>query len=161
FFYNVVGPRYFETLHTPLVSGRVFTPQDSAGAPPVVIINETLERRYFPNGDALGKHLVFGNYPGSPIPLQHLEIVGLVKDSKYQELTEQTPRMLFLPLGQSYSPEMRLHVRTAQDPLALLAVIRRETQKLDASLPLYNIKTLSEQKDRSLYSARLAATLLS
>jgi predicted permease len=161
FFYNVVGPRYFETLRTPLVSGRDFTPQDTAGAPQVVIINETLARRYFPNSDALGKRLIFGAYRGSPIPLQHLEIVGVVKDSKYLDLTEQPGRMMFLPLAQSYRPEVRLHVRTAQDPTAMAAAIRRETQKLDANLPVYNVKTLEEQKDRSLYAARLAATLLS
>src|SRR5215475_9544800 len=118
FFYNVVGPRYFETLRTPVVSGRDFTPQDRAGAPQVVIINETLQRRYFPNGDALGKRLIFGAYRGSPIPLQHLEIVGVVKDGKYSELTEQPRRVMFLPLAQSYRPEMRLHVRAAQDPIA-------------------------------------------
>jgi putative ABC transport system permease protein len=126
-----------------------------------VIINETLARRYFPNGGALGKRLIFGAYRGSPIPLQHLEIVGVVRDSKYSELTEQPRRMMFLPLAQSYRPEMRLHVRTAQDPIAMVAAARRETQKLDANLPLYNIKTLEAQKDRSLYTARLAATLLS
>jgi len=161
FFYNVVGPRYFETLRTPLISGRDFTPQDRASAPQVVIINETLARRYFPNGNALGKRLIFGAYRGSPIPLQHLEIVGVVTDSKYAELTEQTRPMMFLPLAQTYRPEMRLHVRTAQDPAALIAAIRRETQKLDASLPVYNVRTLAGQKDRSLYNARLAATLLS
>jgi len=161
FHYNVVGPRYFETLRTPLISGRDFTPQDRAGAPQVVIVNETLARRYFPNGDALGKRLIFGSYRGSPVPLQHLEIVGVVKDSKYSELTEQTRRMMFLPLAQSYRAEMRLHARTAQDPTAMVAAIRREAQKLDAGLPVYNIKTLEEQKDRSLYTARLAAMLLS
>ncbi|MGH9854694.1 MAG: FtsX-like permease family protein, partial [Blastocatellia bacterium] len=116
---------------------------------------------YFPNGDALGKRLIFGAYRGSPIPLQRLEIVGVVKDSKYLDLTKETGRMMFLPLAQSYRPEMRLHARTAQDPTAMAAAIRREAQKLDASLPIYNIKTLEEQKDRSLYTARLAATLLS
>jgi predicted permease len=161
FYYNVVGPRYFETLRTPLLSGRDFTTQDRAGAPQVVIINETLARRYFPNGDALGKRLIFGAYRGSPIPLQHLEIVGVVKDAKYMDMTEQPRRMMFLPLAQSYRPEVRLHVRTAQDPNAMVAAIRRETQKLDANLPVYNVKTLEEQKDRSLYAARLAATLLS
>jgi putative ABC transport system permease protein len=161
FFYNVVGPRYFETLRTPLIGGRDFTPQDSAGAPQVVIINETLARRYFPAGDALGKRLIFGNYPASPIPLQHLEIVGVVRDSKYSELTEQSRRMMFLPLAQSYRQEMRLHVRTAQDPTAMAVAIRQQVLKLDASLPVYNIKTLEEQKVRSLYTARLAATLLS
>jgi len=90
-----------------------------------------------------------------------LEIVGVVKDSKYSELTEQARRMMFLPLAQSYRPEMRLHVRTAQDPTTMVAAIRREAQKLDANLPFYNIRTLEEQKDRSLYTARLAATLLS
>jgi predicted permease len=161
FFYNVVAPRYFETLRTPMVSGRDFTPQDRAGAPQVVIINETLARRYFPDGDALGKRLIFGAYRGAPIPLQHLEIVGVVKDSKYMDLTEQPRRMMFLPLAQSYRPEMRLHVRAAQDPAAMIAAVRREAQKLDANLPVYNIKTLEEQKDRSLYTARMAATLLS
>jgi predicted permease len=161
FFYNVVSPRYFETLRTSLVSGRDFKPQDSAGAPQVVIINETLARRYFPNGDALGKRLIFGAYRGAPIPLQRLEIVGVIKDSKYMDLTEQPRRMMFLPLAQSYRPEMRLHVRTAQDPTAMIAAVRRESQKLDANLPAYNVKTMEEQKDRSLYTARMAATLLS
>src|SRR5262245_2568312 len=161
FFYNVVGPRYFEMLRTPLLSGRDFTPQDRAGASQVVIINETLARRYFPNGDALGKRLIFGAYRGAPIPLQHLEIIGVVKDSKYLDMTEQPRRMMFLPLAQSYRPEMRLHVRTAQDTAAIIAAVRREAQKLDPNLPVYNIKTLEEQKDRSLYTARLAATLLS
>jgi macrolide transport system ATP-binding/permease protein len=160
-FYNVVAPRYFETLRTPLLGGRDFTPQDRAGAPQVVIINESLARRYFPKSDALGKRLTFGNYPGSPVPLQHLEIVGVVKDSKYAEVTEQTRPMMFLPLAQSYRPETRLHVRTAQDPTALVSAIRRAAQQIDASLPVYNIRTLAEQKDRSLYSARMAATLLS
>jgi ABC-type antimicrobial peptide transport system permease subunit len=126
-----------------------------------VIINETLARRYFPNGEALGKRLIFGAYRGAPIPLQHLEIIGVVKDSKYLDMTEQPRRMMFLPLAQSYRPEMRLHVRTAQDSTAMIAAVRREAQKLDANLPVYNIKTLEEQKDRSLYTARLAATLLS
>src|SRR4030095_12760597 len=89
------------------------------------------------------------------------EIVGVVKDSKYLDLTEQTRRMMFLPLAQSYRPEMRLHVRTAQDSASTIATIRLEAQKLDANLPFYNIKTLEEQKDSSLYTARLAATLLS
>jgi predicted permease len=161
FSYNVVSARFFETLRTPIVGGRNFTAQDRAGAPQVVIVNETLARRYWPNGDAIGKRLIFGAYKGSPIPLQYLEIVGVVGDGKYQDLTEQPRRMMFLPLAQTYRPEMRLHVRTAQDPTAMVAAIRREAQTLDPSLPLYNIKTLEEQKNRSLYTARLAATLLS
>src|SRR4029434_4182651 len=129
-----------------------FHAQDRASAPQVVIINETLARRYFPDGDALGKRLIFGAYRGSPIPLQHLEIVGVVKDSKYLDLAEQAGRMMFLPLAQSYRPEMRLNVRTAQDPIAMVGTVRREVQNLDASLPVYNIKTLEEQKDLSLYT---------
>jgi predicted permease len=161
FNYTVVGPHYFETMRTPFVSGRDFSAPDAAGAPQVVIINESMARRYWPNGDALGKRLVFGNYPGSPIPLQRLEIVGVVKDSKYLSVTEGARRMMFLPLEQSYRREMRLHIRTAQEPAGLMAAIRREVQALDPNLPVYNIRTLEEQKDRSLYTARLAATLLS
>jgi predicted permease len=161
FYYNVVAPRYFETLRTPLASGRDFTPQDRAGAPQVVIINETVAGRYWPNEDAVGKRLIFGNYRGSPIPLQNLEVVGVVKDSKYLELTEQARRMMYLPLAQSYRPGMRLHVRTSQDPTGIVAAIRGEVQKLDAGIPVFNIKTLREQKSSSLYTARLAAMLLS
>jgi predicted permease len=161
FNYTVVGPRHFETMRTPFVRGRDFSAQDVAGAPQVVIINESMARRYWPNGDALGKRLVFGNYPGSPIPLQRLEIVGVIKDSKYLSLTEATRSMMFVPLEQSYRREMRLHIRTTREPAGLLASIRREVQTLDPNLPVYNIRTLEEQKDRSLYTARLTATLLS
>lgn len=161
FSYNVVGPRYFETLRTPFIRGRDFAAQDRAGEPQVVIINETLARRYLPNGDVLGKRLTFGAYRGSPIPIQHLQIIGVVRDTKYQDLTEQNLPMMFLPLAQTYRPEVQLLVRTAQDPTIMVATVRQEVHKLNGALPIYNIKTLEEQKDRSLYTARLAATLLS
>src|SRR5262249_12924870 len=106
FFYNVVGPRYFSTLRIPLVTGPDFSSRDATAALQVVIISETLAHRFWPKGDAVGKRLIFGAYRGSPIPLQHLEIIGIVKDSKYVDVTEESRRMMFLPLSQSYRPRM-------------------------------------------------------
>jgi ABC-type antimicrobial peptide transport system permease subunit len=83
-----------------------------------------------------------------------------VKDSKYRRLTEEVRPAVFTPFLQRYRGDMTLHVRTAGEPSAMLAAVRREIQALDASLPLYNVKTLEEQKSNSLYAPRLAAALL-
>jgi predicted permease len=153
---NMITPNYFQTMGMPLVAGRDFGPQDKDGAPKVVIINETVARRFWPDTNPVGKHLDFGGGDG---PSDFREIVGVVKDSKYRTLIEQPRTAMFVPLAQDYWSSIVLHVRTAGDANALLSAVRSEVQTLDASLPVYNIKTLAEQKSRSLYVARLAATL--
>jgi len=153
FRYNVVTPKYFQTLGIPLLRGRDFTVQDTAAGAPVMIVNETVAKRYWPNGDAIGKQISLGN--------RSLEIIGIAKDSKYANLTEETKRTMYLPLGQNYRPTLTLHLRTAVDPQPMIGAVRREIQAMDAQLSLYNIKTFEEQKNRSLYTAHLAARLLS
>lgn len=148
FDFNAVSPRYFRTLGTPIVRGREFTAQDTAGAPRVVIVNESAARRYWPGRDPVGKRTNRG------------EVVGVVGDSKEKGVTREARPAMYLPLLQSYVGELTLHVRTATDPQAVLAAVRRELQALDSTLPLYNVRTLAEQKDGSLYVERLAAALL-
>ena len=155
---NVIGLNYFRTMGMPLAQGRDFGPQDREGAPRVVIINETVARRYWPDQSAVGRHLNFGGIGGRPDQL--IEIVGVVKDSKYRSLTEGPTTAMFLPLAQFYRANMALHVRAATDPKEMVAAVRREVQMMDANLPVYNIKTLAEQKSSSLYTSRMAATLL-
>lgn len=87
-------------------------------------------------------------------------MIGVVRDSKEKGLTKEPRPAIYLPLLQSYVPELTLHVRTATDAQALLAAVRREVQSLDATLPVYNLRTLAEQKDGSLYTERQAAALL-
>ncbi len=121
-----------------------------------MIINETAARRYWPNQNPLGRRLILGRAPDEEVR----EVVGVVKDSKYRQLTEQAPPAIYVPLAQDYRANMALHVRSTGEPEAMMAVVRREVQAMDASLPLYNIKTLEEQRNSSLYTSRLAATLL-
>jgi putative ABC transport system permease protein len=153
FDYNTIGPDYFRTMNIPLLQGREFGQSDAAAAPRVVIINETAARRFWPNQSPIGQRVSFK-------PEEFREIVGVVKDSKYSRLNEEARPAIYVPLAQEYRGNMALHVRTAGEPRAMLALVLREVQALDASLPLYNIKTLEEQKSSSLYTSRMAATLL-
>jgi macrolide transport system ATP-binding/permease protein len=148
FDFNAISPGYFHTIGTPLVEGREFGSHDSTDAPRVVIVNEAAARRYWPGQAAVGKRTSRG------------QVVGVVRNSKEKGLAASPRPAMFLPLLQSYAPELTLHVRTATEPQALLAGVRREVQALDPTLPLYNLSTLAVQKDGSLYAERTAAALL-
>jgi macrolide transport system ATP-binding/permease protein len=156
---NLVGPHYFTTMKMPLVAGREFGEQDTATSDKVVLINETAARTYWPGENALGKHLLVGT-PGSKAGPKRLEIIGIVKDSKYRNITEAPRTIMFLPAVQNYFPDLSLHVRGA-NPKALTAAVQRVVQGLDANLPVFGIRTLEEQRSNSLYIERMAATLLS
>ncbi len=148
FNFNAVSPDYFRTLGTPMLSGREFTPRDTADAPPVIVVNEAAARRYWPNQDPVGKRTSRG------------EVIGVVRNTRERGLTEDPRPTIYLSLLQSYQPELTLHVRAAGEAGGLFANVRREVQAIDPTLPLYNVRTLAEQKNGSLYVERLAATLL-
>src|SRR5262245_7102865 len=154
FNFNVISPDYFKTLGTPLAKGREFTAQDAAVAPRVVIVNEATASRYWPGHEAIGKRLKYGNVD------QFAEVVGVVRNSKEKGLTEDPRPAIYAPLLQNYAPDMTLHVRTASESQTMLATLRREAQSLDAQLPVYNLRTLAEQRDGSLYEERVATALL-
>jgi macrolide transport system ATP-binding/permease protein len=147
-YHNAVSPTHFRTLGIPLVRGREFTAQDTADAPRVFIVNETAASRYWPGREAVGQRLNGG------------EVIGVVRDSKERGLTADPRPTIYKPLLQNYFPELVLHVRTATPSQTLFAAVRRAVQALDPTLPVYNLKTLAEQKDGSLYTERLAAALL-
>ena len=156
FDFNAISPNYFQTLGARLVGGREFTAQDTVDAPRVVIINEAAARRYWPGQDATGKRIIRGR------GTEFAEIVGVVRDGKEKGLTVDPRPVIYLPLLQNYvrDQDLTLHVRAATDAQTLLAAVRREAQSLDPQLPLYNLGTLAQQKDGSLYTERLAAALL-
>jgi putative ABC transport system permease protein len=156
--YNVVSPRYLQTMGIPLVRGRDFSEQDDKGQPLVAIINETMARRFFPGGDAVGRRLV---YPGlMSNPPRYLEIVGVAREGKYRSLREQDRPSFYVPFLQSYRPQMTLHVRTEGDPRAALSGVRHLVQELDRDLPIFNVRTFREQVGNALYKERLATTML-
>src|SRR6185436_6199908 len=109
--YACVGLDYFDTLRIPLVVGRDFSRSDSASAPLVAIVNESLARRLWPAGNVLGQRVK--TYDGS------LEVVGVAKDAKYLSLAEVNEPYLYRPIAQreSDNPALSLAVRTTGEPL--------------------------------------------
>jgi predicted permease len=153
--YNVVGRGYFHTTGIALLRGRDFTDQDRDGSPRVVILNETLARRYWPEGDALGQRVELGDAPGQPF-----EVIGVAMDLKYHDLNETGRSYLYLPLLQQPGmPSMILHVEPAGSAGQVINDIRQEVRVLDRELPAY-IQTLDEHMSNSLSQPRMAASLL-
>lgn len=155
-YWNGIGPGHFANLQIPLLMGREFTRQDGAGSPKVAIINETMAKMFFPNRQAIGKHMKFG--AGSD-PL-NMEIVGVVKDSLHSDLKEKPKAFAYVPYDQE--PAIRsltYYVRTANDPENMANSVREVVRGLDASLPIYDVRTFEEQIDQSLSGAKLVASL--
>jgi macrolide transport system ATP-binding/permease protein len=151
--YETVGPLYFQTMRIPFVHGRDFDERDQEGARGVVIINETMARRYWPGGDALGRRI--------KLTKDWLEIVGIAKDVKNRSLSEAPQPFLYLPLLQDYRSNMILVARTAIEPEQMSQSVRAEVAALDPEIPIFDFKTLEEHVGISLYLQRMAATLLS
>ncbi len=151
--YETVGPQYFQTMRIPFVHGRDFDERDQEDAPGVVIINETMARRYWPGGDALGRRLKLAK--------DWLVIVGIAKDVKNRSLSEAPQPFLYLPLFQDYRSNMILVARTAVEPEQMSQSVRAEVAVLDPEIPIFDVKTLEEHVGISLFLQRMAATLLS
>jgi predicted permease len=155
---NSVGPRYFETLHTPLLLGRDFSSQDTETSQKVAIINQTMARYFFGNSNPIGRK--FGWY-GDGQNRAQFEIVGVVKDSKYGILREQIPRTAYLDCFQLPLGGMTIAVRTSLKPSAVISQIRKEIRSIDPGLRPGGFTTLEEHVDNSLGHERLMATLSS
>jgi len=151
---NNIALGFFDTLGIKLLSGRDFGENDSQQSPKVMIINEAMASRFWPNQDPIGKRLkLFGDQ-------DFREIVGLVGDSKYNSLTEPRRAFMYIPLLQEYQAQINLHVRTSDDSKGMIAALRNEVQQIDPSLKVLNIQTLRERVNDSLGGERTQATLL-
>jgi putative ABC transport system permease protein len=150
---------YFKAMSIPLVAGRAFSEADKEDSTKVVVVNETLARRFFPGEDpvrgAVGRHVSFQSDEGP-----WMEIVGVARDGKYWTIGEAPQLFVYAPLSQSYSQTATLVVRSEGDPRSLANAIRAEVSRLDSSLPLFDVKTMEEHMGVSLFPARVAASLL-
>jgi predicted permease len=152
-FRNSIAPDYFATMGIPLVSGREFTGSDTATNAQVVIINEKMAEKYFPGRNPLGMHMAWGS--GNSAHL-NLEIVGVVQNSKYDDLRDTIHRFAYQP----YAQDTRLgggtfYVRTNQDPSSLIGALREFVRRTDSNLPISHVMTLQEDADHSVFADRM------
>jgi predicted permease len=151
--FNLASPDYFRALGVAVVSGRGFDEHDTAGAPEVVVINETMARRFWPDEDPLGKRMRIGNNPWRTV-------VGVVADVKNEALAADPKPEMFYPLLQEPLPFMTLAVRTDADPKALAQDVARGVREVDADEPVYDVKTMDERLAESVSPQRLTAALV-
>ena len=154
--FNAVGPGYLETMGIALMRGREFTRADAFGAPKVAIVNESFVKKFNLGPDAVGKHFGQGGNPGK----LSIEIIGIAQDAKYADVKRAVPPQYYLP----YRQEERLgfgyfYLRTAVPPEQLLATIPVVMRKVDASLPLRDIKTMATQIKENVTQDRIISTL--
>lgn len=154
---NRIAPHYFRTLGISVLEGREFTDQDRAGTTPVAVINERLAKRLWPGESAVGKLLSvpFWREPKAPV-----QIIGVVRDTKHRSLLEEMPFLVYLPELQEYDGRATLVARTAGDPSRLIPAVRGAVAELDRDLPVYAVKTMSEQIESTLWQQRMAARLI-
>ena len=151
------SPGYFPTLGISVLLGRDFTTRDEKGGPPVAIINQRFADRYFGGRSPIGRHVGMGGDPGTKTDI---EVVGVVRDTRYEGLREEIPIEMYRPYRQmDFVQGMTAYARTAGDPTAVFAAMRQAVRQVDANVPVYRERTLAQQLDKSLMSERLLASL--
>ena len=155
--YGSVSPNYFRALGIPIVKGRAFTEQDTSQSTPVVIISETMARRYWPDEDPIGKRLKQGD-PEDPDPW--LTIIGIAGDVRRYGLDEDLKPEIYFPYLQKPSPAMALVVRAFTSPTSMVAAVRNQVQAIDKEQPVYDVKTMDQLLAESVASRRLSMLLL-
>jgi predicted permease len=156
--FNPISPDYFQTMGIPLLKGRPFTEADKEQSAAVVVINETMARRFWPNENPIGKRVKQG-WPEQETPWR--EVVGVVGDVKLDGVIEKTPLHIYLPMSQSASASSFLAVRTQVEPQSLTAPIQGAIHAVDSQIPLYEVRTMEDRMQRAVVSQRAAMILLS
>ncbi|HEV8170018.1 MAG TPA: FtsX-like permease family protein, partial [Pyrinomonadaceae bacterium] len=154
-----VGPNYFKTMGTRVLQGREFTEQDQEKSERVALVNETFVRRLMPEvqntAEAVGKRFSFKGADGP-----FVRIIGVAEAGKYFNIAEDARPFVWTAMNQDYNSSGILVVRTKGNPEPLFAAVRGEVQSLDPTLPLFDVKTLTDHMKLALFPAKVAATVL-
>jgi putative ABC transport system permease protein len=166
--FHASTPDYFRAMGIAIVRGRSFTERDTAGTTPVVIVDETLVRKFFPNADPIGKRIAFesrGHGPDAPSIWR--EIVGVVRPVRHYALVGGPANVqVYAPFDQlpiyfrDRRPTMALLARTSLDPEQLAASIRQAARAIDPDIPVYGIQTMEHYVDQAMEQSRISMTLL-
>jgi predicted permease len=155
---NYVGADFFESVGIPVILGRAIEHRDMAGTPRVAVINQTLARGAFGNKSPLGRRFRWSSKDD-----QDVEVVGVVKDAKYDRLRGEAPPTVYVPYTQrpwGWPQEMTFEVRSVGSTAQVAAAIRQSVSEIDRMLPVTNLKTQEAQIDDSLAQEHLFASLV-
>ena len=153
--FDTVSAGYFQTMGIPLLAGREFSARDRMGAPRVAVVNDVFANSYFRNENPIGRRFGLGRGAKG-----NIEIVGVVRGSKYATVDEKIPGEFYLAGAQDENPSsLVVYARTAGDPKTVFGALRREVGALDAGLPITSLRTMDDQIDESLSAQRAMAGL--
>ena len=150
--YNMVTPGYFEAMGIPILSGRSFMDYDDSEGAPVIIVNQQFANRFWPDENPIGKIVQTAG--------ESREVVGVVPTGKYFSLGEEPSDFMYFTQSQLWSFPMTIHLRTAGNPESFAPLIRREIQRLDAAMPVADLRTMTNALGVSLFPARLGGATL-
>jgi putative ABC transport system permease protein len=161
-FYTIATNDYFASLAVPLVSGRLFTQFDRAGAPLVILINETMAKRFFPGKDPVGKKILVrggqrGQSQSAPAPS---EIIGVVGDLRHEGLDQEPRPEYFRPYDQWLTGSIIFTVRTSSAPATLIPILKARLWEVNGTQPIYQVATLDNLIGDSLKARRFSLLLL-
>jgi predicted permease len=156
--FNITGNGFFSAMGIPLLEGRTFNSEDRANSPKVAVINQTMARRFFPNSSPVGHRFAIGETPDHP---GEIEVIGVVKDSKYYALDEGTLMAAYFPCTQSPGFYGNFVVRYAPgaNQQAIASQIRHAIAEINPNILVNNITSLDEQVNRSIAQQSLIAQL--
>jgi predicted permease len=162
---NVVTPGYFKAMGIPVLVGRDFNDRDERAVPPppggidfrVAIVNERFARHYFGGGNPIGRRIGFGGTTTATMPI---EIVGVVRDSKYTDVRDEPQRQVFFPFLEQRLPNaFTVYLRASRDPAAMFNAVRQTVNEIDPAIPIHGTRTLDQQVGLSLSRERMIATM--
>jgi predicted permease len=151
---TAVGSGYFATMGIPMIEGRDFSAADEGSPEAVAIVNQTMARRFWPDGGAIGRDFIAGR--------KRYTIIGVVRDSRHRDLRSllgQGGPFIYVNAGQSYMPRMTLLVRTATPPASIAAVLNREARAANPDAPPLAVRTAREHVNEVFAQERAAALL--
>jgi predicted permease len=148
----VISPNFFDVMEIPMLVGRGFTDRDNAGSQKMVIINEAAARKYFPNEDPIGRR--FGSSVESS---GDLEVVGVLRDVKYDSVRDAAPPTMYVPYQQTRVGSPVFEVRTAGLPTSAAGAVREAVRQIDPNLPLMDVSTQIEQVEQRFMQEKLFA----
>jgi predicted permease len=157
---SIVTPSYFHLVGMTLERGRLLSELDKENAPAVAVINEAFARTYWPNDNAVGKHLKLNNARGSTVNASWTAVVGVIADARTESLAESSVPQIYVSVYQHRPKDLAIFLRGRLDPAATPIELREQVQSINPELPVFGAQTLNEMVSASLSERRFSLEMV-